>query len=82
MTTAPTQPGNRLERRKAQTRAALIRAAQTLIAEGRTNVRIAAILEISPKTVPKAASVIPWRRMSMRTVRGAAPRAATGAARP
>jgi AcrR family transcriptional regulator len=44
MTTAPTQPGNRLDRRKARTRAALIRAAQTLIAEGRTN---APILEIT-----------------------------------
>jgi AcrR family transcriptional regulator len=44
MTAAPTQPGNRLDRRKARTRAALIRAAQTLIAEGRTS---APILEIT-----------------------------------
>lgn len=44
MTTAVTQPGNRLDRRKARTRAALIRAAQTLIAEGRTS---APILEIT-----------------------------------
>ena len=45
MTTAPTQPGNRLDRRKARTRAALIRAAQTLIAEGRTNVPILEITQ-------------------------------------
>ncbi|GAB3053245.1 TetR/AcrR family transcriptional regulator [Intrasporangium mesophilum] len=44
MSNAPTQQTNRLERRKAQTRAALIRAAQTLIAEGRTN---APIMEIT-----------------------------------
>lgn len=44
MTTAPKQPGNRLDRRKAQTRTALIRAAQRLIAEGRANV---SILEIT-----------------------------------
>jgi hypothetical protein len=34
MSTAPTPQVNRLDRRKARTRAALIRAAQTLIAEG------------------------------------------------
>jgi AcrR family transcriptional regulator len=45
MTTATTLPGNRLDRRKAQTRAALIRAAQTLIAEGRTNVPILEITQ-------------------------------------
>jgi AcrR family transcriptional regulator len=45
MTTAPTQPGNRLDRRKAKTRGALIRAAQTLIAEGRTNVPILEITQ-------------------------------------
>ncbi len=45
MTTASTQPGNRLDRRKARTRAALIRAAQTLIAEGRTNVPILEITQ-------------------------------------
>ena len=45
MTTAPTQPGNRLDRRKARTRAALIRAAQTLIAEGRTNVPVLEITQ-------------------------------------
>ncbi len=45
MTTAPTTPGNRLDRRKARTRAALIRAAQTLIAEGRTNVPILEITQ-------------------------------------
>jgi AcrR family transcriptional regulator len=44
MSTAPTQQANRLDRRKARTRAALIRAAQTLIAQGRTN---APILEIT-----------------------------------
>jgi len=37
--------GNRLDRRKAKTRAALIRAAQTLIAEGRTNVPILEITQ-------------------------------------
>jgi AcrR family transcriptional regulator len=36
---------NRLERRKARTRAALVRAAQTLIAEGRTNVPILEITQ-------------------------------------
>src|SRR6478609_9750590 len=41
---APSKQGNRLDRRKARTRAALIRAAQTLIAQGRTN---ASILEIT-----------------------------------
>src|SRR4026208_1394208 len=40
MDNAATQEPNRLDRRKARTRAALIRAAQTLIAEGRTNVPI------------------------------------------
>ena len=40
MSTAPTEQANRLDRRKARTRAALIRAAQMLIAEGRTNVPI------------------------------------------
>jgi AcrR family transcriptional regulator len=45
MSEAPTQPGNRLDRRKARTRAALIRAAQTLIAEGRTNVPILEITQ-------------------------------------
>jgi AcrR family transcriptional regulator len=41
----PTEVPNRLERRKARTRAALIRAAQTLIAEGRTNVPILEITQ-------------------------------------
>jgi AcrR family transcriptional regulator len=45
MSNAPTQQSNRLDRRKAQTRAALIRAAQRLIAEGRTNVPISEITE-------------------------------------
>jgi AcrR family transcriptional regulator len=45
MSEAPTQQGNRLDRRKARTRAALIRAAQTLIAEGRTNVPILEITQ-------------------------------------
>ena len=45
MTTAPTQPGSRLDRRTAKTRTALIRAAQTLIAEGRTNVPVLEITE-------------------------------------
>src|SRR6478735_8026249 len=40
-----TQEPNRLDRRKARTRAALIRAAQTLIAEGRTNVPILEITQ-------------------------------------
>jgi AcrR family transcriptional regulator len=44
MSNARTTQTNRLDRRKAQTRAALIRAAQTLIAEGRTN---APIMEIT-----------------------------------
>ena len=41
---APSMQGNRLDRRKAHTRSALIRAAQNFIAEGRTNV---SILEIT-----------------------------------
>ncbi|HEX7537431.1 MAG TPA: TetR/AcrR family transcriptional regulator [Dermatophilaceae bacterium] len=45
MSDAPTQQGNRLDRRKARTRAALIRAAQTLIAEGRTNVPVLEITQ-------------------------------------
>jgi AcrR family transcriptional regulator len=45
MSSAATQPANRLDRRKARTRAALIRAAQALIAEGRTNVPILEITQ-------------------------------------
>jgi AcrR family transcriptional regulator len=45
LSNAPTQQTNRLDRRKAQTRAALIRAAQTLISEGRTNVPILEIAQ-------------------------------------
>ena len=45
MSNAPTQQANRLDRRKARTRAALIRAAQTLIAQGRTNVPILEITQ-------------------------------------
>ena len=45
MSNAATQQPNRLDRRKARTRAALIRAAQTLIAEGRTNVPILEITQ-------------------------------------
>jgi AcrR family transcriptional regulator len=45
MSNAATQQANRLDRRKARTRAALIRAAQTLIAEGRTNVPILEITQ-------------------------------------
>ena len=45
MSNAPTQQANRLDRRKARTRGALIRAAQTLIAEGRTNVPILEITQ-------------------------------------
>ncbi|MGZ8801271.1 MAG: TetR/AcrR family transcriptional regulator [Mycobacterium sp.] len=44
MSQTPTPTANRLDRRKARTRAALIRAAQNLIAQGRTNV---SILEIT-----------------------------------
>jgi len=45
MSNAPSQQSNRLDRRKAQTRAALIRAAQTLMAQGRTNVPILEITQ-------------------------------------
>jgi AcrR family transcriptional regulator len=45
MSNTPTQQTNRLDRRKARTRAALIRAAQTLIAEGRMNVPILEITQ-------------------------------------
>ena len=45
MSNAATQEPSRLDRRKARTRAALIRAAQTLIAEGRTNVPILEITQ-------------------------------------
>jgi AcrR family transcriptional regulator len=45
MSNAATQEPNRLDRRKARTRAALIRAAQMLIAEGRTNVPILEITQ-------------------------------------
>jgi AcrR family transcriptional regulator len=45
MTSTATSPGNRLDRRKARTRAALVRAAQTLIAEGRTSVPILEITQ-------------------------------------
>ena len=45
MSNAATQEPNRLDRRKARTRAALIRAAQTLIAEGRTHVPILEITQ-------------------------------------
>ncbi len=45
MSNAPSQQSNRLDRRKAQTRAALIRAAQTLMAHGKTNVPILEITQ-------------------------------------
>ncbi len=45
MSNPATQEPNRLDRRKARTRAALIRAAQTLIAQGRTNVPILEITQ-------------------------------------
>jgi AcrR family transcriptional regulator len=45
MSNAQTQQPNRLDRRKARTRSALIQAAQTLIAEGRTNVPILEITQ-------------------------------------
>jgi AcrR family transcriptional regulator len=45
MSKVASKPGNRLERRKAQTRAALIQAAQALIAEGRTQVPILEITQ-------------------------------------
>ena len=45
MSNASTQQVNRLDRRKARTQAALIRAAQTLIADGRTNVPILEITQ-------------------------------------
>jgi len=45
MSNVPAQQTNRLDRRKARTRAALIRAAQTLIAQGRTNVPILEITQ-------------------------------------
>jgi AcrR family transcriptional regulator len=47
MSAATTQEPNRLDRRKARTRAALIRAAQTLIAEGRTNVPVLEITQLA-----------------------------------
>ena len=45
MSETPSPTENRLDRRKARTRAALIRAAQTLIAQGRTNVPILEITQ-------------------------------------
>jgi len=45
MSTTPRQQANRLDRRKARTRAALIRAAQTLIAQGKMNVPILEITQ-------------------------------------
>jgi AcrR family transcriptional regulator len=45
MSDAPHPQGNRLDRRKARTRAALIRAAQTLMAQGRTNVPVLEITQ-------------------------------------
>ena len=45
MSTAPAQPVNRSDRRKARTRAALIGAAQTLIAQGRFNVPVLEITQ-------------------------------------
>src|SRR6478752_2655415 len=45
MSETPSPRENRLDRRKARTRAALIRAAQTLIAQGRTNVPILEITQ-------------------------------------
>ena len=47
MSSAAGHEPNRLDRRKARTRAALIRAAQLLIAEGRTNVPILEITQIA-----------------------------------
>ena len=45
MSKASTPPVNRSDRRKARTRAALIRAAQSLIAQGRINVPILEITQ-------------------------------------
>jgi AcrR family transcriptional regulator len=45
MSSTPAHQANRLDRRKARTRAALIAAAQTLIAQGRTNVPILEITQ-------------------------------------
>ena len=45
MSNTPSPPVNRSDRRKARTRAALIRAAQTLIAQGRLNVPILEITQ-------------------------------------
>ena len=45
MSQTPSPTANRLDRRKARTRAALIRAAQSLIAQGRTNVPILEITQ-------------------------------------
>jgi AcrR family transcriptional regulator len=45
MSATPAPQPNRLDRRKARTRAALIRAAQTLIAQGRTNVPVLEITQ-------------------------------------
>lgn len=47
MTDESRPPTNRLDRRKARTRAALIRAAQSLLAEGRTNVPILEITRVA-----------------------------------
>lgn len=47
VTAGPTTPPTRLDRRKAQTRAALIGAAQSLMAEGRTNVPVQEITEVA-----------------------------------
>ena len=48
MTDAEPSPGNRLERRKMRTRAALIRAAQTFIADGKLN---APVLDITQAAI-------------------------------
>lgn len=45
MTALPDEPANRLERRKQRTRAALIQAAQALIAEGKVNVPVLEITQ-------------------------------------
>ena len=46
-TSAPATSGNRLERRKQRTRAALVRAAQTLIAQGRLAVPVLEITQLA-----------------------------------
>lgn len=78
MSASQDEPANRLERRKQRTRAALIQAAQALIAEGKLNVPVLEITQAADVGMgsfynhfdsKEALSMRPWPMCSTTTVR-------------